>query len=113
MNIKTFLKEHGYAGPVDDPIYRGEAIYWYKKVGLTSHQFIVKEWNFPRLGKPSYEVEMSYETRDGVWANTKFYGLSAEDLVQHLKRLETGLFNALLPMGADLNSYQWEDDSEN
>lgn len=111
MNAEIYLKEKEFTGPVPDGIYPDEAIYWYRKVpGTERHQFIVKRWSFPRMnnGRPSYEVEMTYETELGIWATTKFYGISEDELLNVLPDLESRLKNALPAMRANLMHYQFD-----
>lgn len=111
INVELFLKEQGYSDPVPDPIYRPEATIWYKRVsGTVKHQVEVKQWKSlnPNKFEFSYEVEMTYETKHGVWANTKFYGLSEEDLLKLLPQLELRLKHSLVFMGANPVHYRYD-----
>lgn len=113
MTVDDFMKERGFTGPVQDSI-RPEVTYWYKKVPETEHhQVIVKMW--PPLqtpthqhSMPSFEVEMTYETHNEIWANTKFYGLSYTELCANLTRLEACLKQSLFYMDANPLHYRYD-----
>ena len=113
--IDSFLKKQGYGERQPDPIYAKDGVvYFYRRVpGTDGHQFIVRMW--PPITKDNYvvhsvetfEVEMTYETRGQIWATTKYYGLSENDLRKHLSRLESCLKQSLLYMDANPLHYQF------
>lgn len=109
--IDEFLKAAGYGEQVKDPVYgKDGVVYWYKKVPETvHHQVVVRMW--PAVGQvaePTFDVEMTYETRNEIWAQTRFYGLAEEDLVEELHRLEGCMKQALLYMDANPIHYQFK-----
>lgn len=111
-SIKKFLSDRGYSGPISDPIHR-EAVYWYRKVpGTDHHQVEVRMWSLLDEARPvatySFDVRMTYETRNEVWATTKFYGLSASRLILDLERLESCMKQALLYMDANPLHYRFD-----
>lgn len=111
MNVQMFMKEMGYSEQTADPIHaHAGVVYWYRKVPDTKHhQFVVRMW--PGInGKfmPSFEVEMTYETRNEVWANTKYYGLTYTQLCANLNRLEGCLKASLVHMDANPLHYQYD-----
>lgn len=114
MTETEFLKSKGYGLETRDPIYGNDGVvYWYRKVpGTESHQFIIRRWPPANKGLMSlaysYEVEMCYETQDGIWAVTKYYGLTYTGLCANLDRLENCLKKSLGPMDADTLSYQYD-----
>lgn len=111
MNIHKFLIQNGYKGPIED-VYKGDAVYYHKKIGDTSHQWIVREWDLSRL-RPGiakgYEVEMIYECKDGVWCRNNFYSLTADELIQKLEGLQNRLYSVVELIGGDKNSCRGTD----
>lgn len=111
MTEQDFLSSKGYGQPTPDPIYRNDGVvYWYRTVPKTKkQQFVIRKWPPMQFGKaPSYELEMCYETRNGVWANTKFYGLTYTQLCANLDRLEGCLKQSLLYMDANPLHYRFD-----
>ncbi len=107
MNIHDFLKERGYKGPVNDQ-FKDYAVYFYRRVPDTTHQWVVYEHCVPFKGQEhrSYSVEMVYETYGGIWAKNEFYGISEEDLKSKIEELEEGLYSAVSPMGGNKEDYR-------
>lgn len=115
MTESMFLKSKGYGEETPDAIYRADGVtYWYRKApGTDRQQFIVRKWPAIKTpvhiqSMPIYEVEMTYETRNGIWATTKFYGLSYTQLCANLDRLESSLREAIGSMGGNPQHYQFD-----
>lgn len=49
----------------------------------------VNRWELTMHGQDwvSYEIETTFETEPGIWANFKFYSLSDSDIIQKLAEL--------------------------
>lgn len=106
--MNNYFKELGFKGPIQEADHTR---YWYRKVPDTNHhQIIVREWDMHKLGLwsygSSYEVEMTYETADGIWANTKYYGLNEVDLKANLSKLEERLSRSVVSMGGNPDHYR-------
>lgn len=114
MNVHDFLKERGYTGPVKDSF--NDTTYFHKKVPNTNHhQWVVREW---RIQIPNgalyhrFNVEMSYETFDGTWVESKFYSLNGDDLIKKLPHLEDRIYAAVEAMGGDTYTYRGAKEEE-
>ena len=111
MTIHDFLKERGYQGPVEDH-FKDHAVYFYRRIPNTSHQWLVYEYCIAHQGKLhySYNVQIVYETFDGVWTKSEFYGLQEEVVRDKLEQLEQRLYNCVTSMGGDKKDYRgsWE-----
>lgn len=107
-NIYDFLIQQGYQGPVNDAY--GKKVYWHRTIpGVKRHQYIVYEWTLPTFNggfSPMFEVEMTYETKGGIWAQLKFYSLNETDLKQHLNDLEGRLKETIVRMGGNPEHYR-------
>lgn len=113
--IEHSLKSQGYSGQIKDPVYgKDGVINWYKRVpGTNLHQFLIRMWPPLKTGwesesRPTFEIEMTYETRAEIWARTKFYGLSFTELTANLERLEGCLKSTLMCMDANLLHYNFD-----
>jgi hypothetical protein len=107
MSVHDFLKERGYKGPVEDS-FKDQTVYFYRKVPDTTHQWVVYDHSltYKNTDHHGYSIEMTYETYDGIWANTKFYGLTEEQLRDKIEELEHGLYESVSIMGGNREDYQ-------
>ena len=111
MSVHDFLKERGYKGPIEDPFKdKDTTLYFYRRVPNSTHQFIVYDFFLFHKGKDhhSYSIEMVYETCDGIWAKTQFYGISKEELEEKIDKLEQSLYESITTMGGNKESYRVE-----
>ena len=108
MTIHELLTERGYKGPIKDQ-FKDYAVYFHRKIPGTSHQWLVYEhkMDIPNGTRyVGYTVEMIYEAFDGTWVESRFYGLSEEDVRTKLESLEQRLYLAVAPMGGNVEDYR-------
>jgi len=109
MTIHDFLLEQGYKGPITEP-YKDYCVYYHKrKSDVKHHQWLVRENDLSPLKSglaKSYEVEMVFECKDGTWVDTKFYGITEEELKNKLSNFEERLYASVESMGGDKEHYQ-------
>lgn len=103
--MEKYFKDLGFIGPVVEN--DRDTVYWYRKIaGTNHHQLIVRQWML--FGKPSFEVETTYETSGEIWATTKFYGLNEETIKVNLNKLEDRLKQSIVGMGGNPQHYQYD-----
>lgn len=108
MTIHEFLTERGYKGPTKDQ-FKPYTVYFYRRIPETGHQWLVYEYTIDipnRARYISYTVGMIYEDYDGNWIDSKFYGLSEEELRTKLESMEQRLYLAVVPMGGNKEDYR-------
>jgi hypothetical protein len=109
MSIHDFLLENGYRGPIAEP-YRDYCVYYHKRnPNVEHHQWLVREYDLSPikegLGK-SYEVSMCYESKDGTWVDSKFYGITEEELRNKISSFEERLYSSIESMGGHKEHYR-------